>query len=349
MLNHSISTSSWRARSAAWVRVSSFLCLVGLGSLYLCVRGVRAETERTFVPLGGQLSAQLGTAFLGTPQALQINGQTLFFSAKSTQLSIHDVLERFDASCDAASNVDEQLALLPEVLASPQLTAAASALVRRAAKLPASVVELLVQPTRLGVLRNESGTEGHFVCLAQPPQRRGLAGVLRAVREFAASGDVSRLGQLRYVTARKLDTGKTQVLAVWSEGPLLLAALFPKTGDAPGNDMANVARPRGSRRLFHTTTPGRDYALRLYETPRSAASVLAEYDRELPERGWQALPLMLDAGRLRPNVFARTFTRAGHAVAIAVDAAVPEHTSISLIDLGSVAHSAHEHHAAVLP
>ena len=346
MSEHSTMVTSWRAHMLGSVRVMGLLSLVCLGSLYWCVRGARAESERTFVRLGERLHAQLGTEFLGEPQALQINGQTLFVSAKSSWLSIHEILERFDASCDATANVGEQLALLPELLHSPELAAAAVAIERTPSKLPGSFIELLLSPTRLGVLRHESADEGHFVCFSQPTPRRGLAAVVTAVRDFMASGDLSQLGHMRYVTAKKLDSGKTHVLAVWSEGPLLLSALFPESGDAPGTDMPGVSRPATSRRLFHAAAPGRDYAFRLYETARAADAVLAQYDHELPQRGWQAVPMMLGAGRLQPNVFARTFTRAGHAIVIGVDAALPQHTSVTLIDLGTVARSTH---TAVLP
>ena len=65
-----------------------------------------------------------------------------------------------------------------------------------------------------------------------------------------------------------------------------LESLFPTTGDAPGEDIAGVPRPEGSRRDFSATFDGESYGVRIYEAPRPMPDVVARYDTQMAEAGW---------------------------------------------------------------
>jgi hypothetical protein len=195
---------------------------------------------------------------------------------------------------------------------------------------------LIEDPGRLGVLRGESADEGHLACLAQPRGTSGLMAFLERAGDFVASGDLSRLGDVRYVAARKLDSGKTHVIAVWSEGELRIGSLFPESGDAPGTDLPDVPRPPEATRQLCAMAAGRSFGLRLYDSPRPQQEVLAFYERELPSRGWEPLRTRLEAGRLRDGTSVRAFTRDGHVVALGIGGTNTGKTGISLIDLGAV-------------
>jgi hypothetical protein len=331
---NSLATSartSARERATGALRVGALLSVLSGGLSYWCVRSAYAETEQRVWQLGQQLLADMGPSLVGEPQGVLLNGQPLFVATRQSELSVSRVLDGFAAGCVAP---DARLALPPE-LREPATAGADAAR------------SLLDAPTRFGVIRAESEAGGQLACLARRGRPGGLSALVDSVREFLDSGDLSRLGDLRYVTARKLASGRTQVLAVWSEGALRIGALFPEHGDAPGSDMPQVARPPESTRSLCALAPGRSFGLRLYDSRRSAREVLAFYDRTLPEAGWEPLPLMLDQHELRDGVFARAFTRAGQAIALGVETTPADAqgelgpaggSAISLIDLGSVHH-----------
>jgi hypothetical protein len=198
---------------------------------------------------------------------------------------------------------------------------------------------LLEDPGRLSILRGENAEEGQIACLAQPAGARGLSALLERAQEFVASGDLSRVGDVRYVAARKLASGKTHVIAVWSEGELRIGSLFPEAGDAAGTDMADVPRPPDSTRPLCAMAPGRSFGLRLYDSSRPQHEVVAFYERELPSRGWEPLRMQPEARALPDGTAVRVFSRAGHVVALGVDESSAGKTGISLIDMGAVGRS----------
>jgi hypothetical protein len=336
-----------RARWAGTLRVTAYLGLLSLGLSYWCVRSAYAETEQKVWKLGQQLLAELGPSVVGEPQGVLLNGQALFVASRQSELAVRQVLDRFAAGCSGPEAPDALFAAPPELrerAAQPNKAEAAA---------PAAARKLIEEPARFGVLRAESEEGGQLACLARRARPRGLAALVEGAREFLASGDLSHLGDLRYVAARKLANGKTQVLAVWSEGEFRLGALFPEHGDAPGSDMPEVTRPPESTRSLCALAPGHSFGLRLYDSRRPVREVVAFYDRALPAAGWEPLPLLLEDGKLRDGVFARAFTRGGQAIALAIEtahqeqargtqgaqgelASAPGGSAISLVDLGSV-------------
>jgi len=316
-------SSASRQRLRGWLRVAGFLALVAAGLGYVAVRSAYAEAERAIRGLGQQLVSELGPAIVGAPQPLLINGQRLFISSTQSTLSVREVLDQVAASC--TSRAEPGRPPLPwageaQSAESPAPAPALSPLVRT----------LLEDPERMSILRNEGADEGHLACLARSGDARGVMAFL------VASGDLSRLGDVRYVTARKLDSGKTHIIALWSEDELHIGSLFPEWGDAPGSDLPDVPRPPESTRPLCATAGNRAFGLRLYDSARPQVEVLEFYARELPSRGWDPLPTRLAAGKLSDGTSVRAFTRAGHVVALGVGATNAGKTAISLIDLGAV-------------
>jgi hypothetical protein len=325
------------SRSAGYLRLAVYFGVLGGVLSCLGLRAAYAQGERAVFRLGQRLLSELGPALVGPAQALTINGQSLLVASKQTELSVPEVLDRFAASCDGQASPDGVLALPPELAksAAPGPSAGSNAAAKRAQLFDT----VLQHPTRFGVLRHDSAEEGHLACLAQPGARRGLEGLLNGAREFVASGDLSRMGDVRYVAARKLASGKTHVIAVWSEGSFRVNALFPETGDAPGTDVPGIARPAQARRELCATVPGGSYGVRLYTSPQPPHDVMAFYDQTLPRSGWQALPLRLTPQQQPADALLRAFTRNGQAVAISTGRA-QDKTTISLVDLGAVRQSA---------
>lgn len=255
-----------RARIRALLRVASYLLLLCLVLSLWTARAAYAELERTVLRLGDKLVGELGPGLVGDPQAVVLNGQPLFLGASSSSLTVQQVLESFERNCRAGSRDMDSL-----------LGGGAAA---SASNEPAHDRWLRVLD-QARVLRVENETEGMLGCLAPRNGQPGVAGLVDSVRAFMESGDLSQLGDLRYVTARTASSGQTQVIAVWTEGPFQLASIFPEQGDAPGSDMSDVPRPPASVRAVCATAPQRSFAYRLYESAQSAPEVLSFYERTL--------------------------------------------------------------------
>jgi hypothetical protein len=136
-----------------------------------------------------------------------------------------------------------------------------------------------------GVLRRESASEGVIACLDTGGEL-DLSELVRRLEAFRDSGDLAKIGALRYVMAKR-DASRTTLLVLWTEGALPLLHAFPREGDAPGRDPEGVPRPDGVRRLFSAVEHGAPYALTLYGGgARSAAELLAWYGGKLEQKGW---------------------------------------------------------------
>lgn len=316
-----------RVRWAGIARVALYVGAVNLGVTYLLMRSAYAGAERAVQRFGVQLTKELGGQLVGEPQAVSVDGQLMFLAAKETALPVKSVLDQFDGHCEAHSGgLREEFAKIP-------------GFEQRKWALPESMRD----PGRIGIIRSDAGhasaseTEGHLVCIAQPGNGGGVAGVVERVKEFLATGDVSRIGDMRYVAARKMADGKTQVIAVWTEGAFNIEAMFPDRGDAPGSDAPDVPRPPEAIRRLSAVVPERPYAVRSYDSTLAPAEVLTFYDRKLTAAGWETRPSALsDAGpELRPDE-TRAFTRDGRALLVSAKLQGPGETSVTTIELGTL-------------
>ncbi|MET0793503.1 MAG: hypothetical protein ABW061_18420 [Polyangiaceae bacterium] len=314
-----------RTRLAGVARVAAYLALINLGISYLLMRSAYAGAERAVQRLGSQLTKQLGSQVLGEPQAVSVNGQLLLLAAKETELSVKAVLDQFDAHCEAHSG-----GLRAEFEKIPGFE-------QRKLALP----EAMRDPGRIGIIRSDAGhtsdaeTEAHLVCIAQPRDGGGLVGLLKRVNEFMATGDASRIGDMRYVAARKQANGKTQVIAIWTEGKFNIEAMFPDQGDAPGTDAPDFPRPPNAVRSFSAFVPDHPYAVRFYDSTEPQARVLSFYDQELTKAGWTTRPSsMTEDGPELHGAGVRAYTRGGRAVAVSAQQDGPGQTGVSVIELG---------------
>jgi len=130
--------------------------------------------------------------------------------------------------------------------------------------------------------------KGYVVCFANGHEVSQLE-AFPLVREAATTGDLTRLGHVRYVTAKKQKDGSTLVVAVWTNSPFNVKTMFPKEGDTPGSDPVGIARPAGSRRLLTSTVEGAPAAVRVYEVPMNEDEAMAFYSEALPKAGYQVV------------------------------------------------------------
>jgi hypothetical protein len=330
-------TSGWEARRGSrrprlWraLQLAAYLGLASVVTLGWAARSVYAEGERAVQGLAARIVSELGPTVVGRPQRLEINGQRLMLGSKQSTLSVREVLDRFEASCDSAGRD------------AGQLFADSSEVAREDASMPRPLRTFLqLGPRKLSTWRSDLETEGHASCLATAAGAHGVRGFVARTSAFLESGDLAQLGELRYLTARKLENGKTHVIAIWSEGSFRIDAMFPESGDASGSDMPDVPRPPSARRVLTAAASGHDYGMRIYASKEPATAIVSFYERELRQRGFEPVKLSLEHGTLRENVFVHAFTRSGRAVIVGVDArgngeaSARASTSVSLIDMGA--------------
>lgn len=319
-----LATANSRARTRGLLRVASYLVVVCSLILLWTARAAYAEFERTVFGLGEKLVGELGPSLVGEPQAVVLNGQPVFVGATTSPLTVRQVLDAFDSNCRAGSR-DMRSLLGVSTRPSPLQEPAHEGWLRAL--------------DQARVLRMENETEGMLSCLAPNGPQQGATGLVESVRIFMESGDLSQLGDLRYVTARRQPSGKTQVIAAWSEGRFQLASIFPDTGDVPGSDMVDVPRPPGSVRAVCATAPRRSFAYRLYESAQPASEVLSFYERTLVSGGWSRVHTVDEPPDVSDPLTIRAFTKSGRALGIGVDRDEQGTTQISLVDMGRVAHA----------
>jgi hypothetical protein len=214
--------------------------------------------------LGQQMLEWYDGRATDSPRKLTINGFELSIQSAVSNATIHEVFDDFAAECRKRAGVlaDHKEKEIIDQIKSDDW-----------------------QNIESGIIRRESASEGTIVCIdtGRPlePQE-----VLERVKLYTKTHDLADIGRVRALTARR-SGNRTQVLTVASEGPMNLAKAFPKTGDAPGQEPAEVPRPPDSRRIFDTTEQIGNSAFHIYESRGKTANEVATYYRtELQNRGW---------------------------------------------------------------
>lgn len=301
------------------IRVLTFLTLANLVLVLCWLPSVYADAEKDAQRVGLELLKQLGPIVTERPEAVTINGQRMFFSSKSTPLAVPEVVERLERHCQSST----------------------ATLKREFEKLPAAaqanMPKLLRDPSRwmLASSKTEDDKVGQVACLAREGDGGGIRAFLDRVADFTEHGDVSKLGEMRYVVARRPEGAtSTLVLVMWTEGSFKLPAMFPKTGDAPGRDSHVVPRPPDSVRVLTAEVGAHPYALRMYDTERSHREVLASYEQVMKDRGFTRYELPKQHADLDLNQFVGAYAKDSGGVVVVVNDTPEGKTGVSLIELG---------------
>jgi hypothetical protein len=205
---------------------------------------------------------------VGTGRPLRINGEAIFVASTTEDAPLDAVLDRAEAGCaERSAGVSAELDALP-----------------------AAIREQIPPGARAsGVLRERRADQGVVACLVREDGRVS-AGMKETVARLAAlvsTGDLSRVGELRYLFAETTATGRTHVVAAWTNGPFNLYAMLPERGhDAPGSDPPLAPRPPRAQRILTADVEGVPYGVRLYDSAAPPAEVIAHYDAEMAARGW---------------------------------------------------------------
>jgi hypothetical protein len=289
--------------------VSAVFALVGLPT-------ARAELEKSIHHMGNELMRQMGPLVVGPTRTLSINGQRLFVASKTTTLPPEQVLSLFDRNCrEGTAKIRQDLEALP------------------AGQTP--LPPELRDPSRWLSVRAdaEDGEPREVACVVPAASAKSLQGLMNRFSAFSASGNVSDIGDVRYVVVRRAkDAHTTHVFAVWSEGTFSIPAMFPAAGDAPGTDPEDAPRPHNAVRVLSAELTGHPYALRMYDTTDAADGVLRDYASAIVGRGWTSTQLPEDDVL---NEGARAFVKGSSVLLVTVSETPRGKSGITVLELGS--------------
>jgi hypothetical protein len=216
---------------------------------------------------GDQIAQLHGFTPHSAPRRLVVNGLELRVMTVETSLGLAEALDKFQGLCRTVGQIDLAAAVRQK-------------LENRAKDAPTDKTQL-----PWGVIRKNGEHDGFLACLDVGSGLDAEA-FLAKLTEFGATGNLRSLGQLRYAMARR-HAGKTTLLMLWTEGDTKFAELFPKQGDAPGNDPLEVPRPRDSRRLLSAFEQGLPYGLAAYAVEgKHRQDVANGYRAALGQSGW---------------------------------------------------------------
>lgn len=249
----------------------------------LAIRSAYGDLKESALIIGRQL-AQFED-LLGTTHRVRLNGESMYVSTVTTDQGLDQVLDRFETACrENAGGLAEAFKDLPASIKADQALAGSQG---------------------LGIVREDNSSEGIVACLSQ--HGKELESLAMRLREAVETGDLSKVGDLRYVYAKKTKNGRTHVITVWTEGPFRLNSIAPiDGGEAPGSDSANAPRPTEAVRLLSAEIDGAPHAVRIYDSATPAEQLLQMYDAQMPSRGWEPIAFVSEEV---PH--ARAFNREG--------------------------------------
>lgn len=244
--------------------------------LFVVLAGVAANsamgsvTEQALIT-GRQLSKL--EDFTSSSSRLVLNGERMNIASATTTADVSAVLDRVEGVCKEDGTVARDFREIDSLMTDAKALAAA-------------------KKFRMGVLREERDGEGIVACAVRNP-KNGDQNFVKGLMKFADSFDLADVGLLRYVYARRTDSGRTHVITVWTDGSFKFdSMLAPADGkDAPGSDPRNAPRPKDSVRFLTAAAEGAPHSVRIYESTAPSKDVLQQYDSEMPKRGWNRVPV----------------------------------------------------------
>jgi len=245
------------------------LCALGL-SLAFAARFVRAQIDDAMLSAGSsmmQLGERMGAQ---RPRTIAINGAELRLRVSTAKgFTLSQVLDTFETRCRARSGQFHQQ------------------IGRRDVKAALSDQQKSLLD---GVLRTEREGHGAVACLDVGGRALDAKALTERLQAFAASGDVSKIGGLRFMRAETQADGSVLLVMLWSDGALNLKRMFPSEGDAPGVDFTGIPRPPQSRRLLSAWEQGEAPAMNLYTSgAKDPGEVDHFYRKELARAGFRLL------------------------------------------------------------
>jgi hypothetical protein len=249
------------------LRVLTYLSVISMVAAALSVRSAWGSVTEQALITGRQL-AKLSDLTKDS-ERLMLNGQALQISSAVTKKTLGEVLDRFEGLCKEDGAVARDFREVKGLLSDS--TAANAA-----------------KNSNFGVMREEGKDDGIVACAVRDP-KNGNRPFWEGLAKFAEKWDVAEVGNVRYVYARRLESGDTHVITVWTDGSFRLDSMIPPADgtDAPGTDSSAFPRPDDSVRYLSASAEGRPHGVRIYESKAMANDVLGKYESDLPSTGWE--------------------------------------------------------------
>lgn len=257
----------WLTLLARWLRVSAFVSVALVLVLLFNLHQARGQVGEQLLSMGRELGP-LRDLLHGT-QSARINGENMFLASTVSEQPLTEVLNRFEQHClERTGGLRESFAALPD-----------SAREQVSRKAPAA------WRFRHGVMREEKETEGMVVCVARSGQG-GLKSWVMDLRRFLSDGELSHLGELRYVYAQRTETGRTHVLSTFTRGTFNLYRAIGQLEPTSGAALEAVPLPPNAQRPMTFSVDGMPYAAQLFQVPGKPEEVTRYYLETLPRLGW---------------------------------------------------------------
>ena len=239
---------------------------------------VHAATARTSSRRRRALLASAIALALGSASALPAARAALSFETRGAGLALLEPLAASDAGRAHA------------VLLNGQRLLFSSRLTQRSVGEVLDAFEFECQERWLAA-RHGDGRVGQGACF----RYSGARSVPGRLWDFVRDGDLSSLGQARYVLARRApgDAG-THVLELWAPGALSLRALLDGP-DATSREAEPVPPPPGAEPLLEARVEGEPQAVRLYTSAEEPRVLLERYALRLLASGFEAVSAPWDA------------------------------------------------------
>ncbi len=301
MARRGLRPSPWQAfhatRLARFTRIGTFLCVLGGASTWFVFERTEAQLGDDLMGMGASLMAFADEEHTDGPRALSINGETVHLVSGSSPEPLADVLDAFEAVClEHDAQFRQQITDL--YAANPEL--------------PRREDLETFRPS----LRRMAGDRGTIGCLDLGTERRTAGELLDAAAEFNRTGDLSVLGNMRYLFAQEADGGRTQYVALWTEGEFHVDHMLPSVGDVPGEDLPTIPRaPDGVRALYAYQVDRDDRFVVYRDSSLSEWELEHFYRTELASNGWDLVETP-DEGAEQQTVIA---LREGRQVYISLD------------------------------
>jgi hypothetical protein len=244
--------------------------VVQIAALSLAAKSSYASANELMMTVGAQMMRLAGAVRQDQPRTIVLNGLALRFTSGSTEAPVSAVLDFFQARCrERNGRFAEQFR---------EITRGRPGM--RVSNDP---------PLGNGVLRYIVGHQGTVACLDTGGQKLEPAEIIGRIRRFLSTGELSDIGELRYVMAERQGE-VTSFITFWTEGSANIFRAFGSGGDAPGLDPLYIPRPPKARRLISAWEQNQAPALTVYATSSLDLGNLARFYRErLGQLGWKVV------------------------------------------------------------
>jgi hypothetical protein len=261
-------------------RVVAYATAIAILCGFVSVRFARAEVIENSLVIGRQMT-ELAHSAKNQAMKVQMNGQEVVFASQLSHDAPRAILDRYEQLCrdNAAQSPDEWRSLAEQA--------------------PAGARGKDIAETG-GTIRGGSRDEGTVMCFVRSKASKATLG--EALATFQTTGELGAIGQLRYAYVRKTKNGGTHVLTMWTMDKFNVREMLPEQGDAPGEDVAALPRPAGSRRLFAIRIAGAPFGVNAYESDRDPVALASSYDERLTRAGWFAIDIESQAKRDNPRL-----------------------------------------------